>query len=47
MAKKKKTESKLEKKINGGVSALIIFIYAVTIGAAVVREILDRKQTKQ
>lgn len=43
MAKK----SKREKKLSGKIDGLVVFLYALVIAAAVIRELMDRKGTKQ
>ena len=43
MAKK----TKREKKISGKVDRLVMVLYALVIAAAVIRELLDRKEKKE
>lgn len=45
MAKAKK--SKREKKISGKIDTLVMVLYAGVIAAAVIRELMDRKEKKQ
>lgn len=44
---KKSNKSKLEKKISGGINILVMLLYAAVIAAAVIRELMDRKENKQ
>ena len=40
-------KNKKEKKISGKIDTLVMFLYALVIGAAVVRELMDRREKKQ